>query len=496
MPGRRHKLTSRNTLSPIGTASENSRKFELLALALLGFAIIGVSSGPNLPLAILSIIVLISGYQLLRRPSAPPVLLYIFVWQWIQSSLSVFYANIIGLPVNLTTGTGGDMQGATVLSLAGVLFLAIGMRVGAGRDDASDRSTIYSQVSKVDQKRAFYIYIATYLVAVAATLISKVIPGLSQPLLALASLKWAAYLILTIATFSNRNSSRTLWAMVFLFEFVSSIGGYFSSFRSVLIFTFIVLAFSRVRLTAMQSISLFVLGAAAVSIGIYWTAVKPDYRAYLNGGANAQIVTVDYVPRISYLLELLSNVDGPRFRQASAQLVTRVAYVDVLAVVINYVPDQEPFAKGKVLGESVARVFMPRILFPSKTVIDESNFTNKYTGLGVAGMGEGTQISVGYMGDAYIDFGPTVMMFPIFLIGTFLGFVQRWFLRHGKSGGLVGFAISASIIVQAAGDLGNSSAKLFGGLVVAVLVGALVQITLAASLLAWASRKPSRGALR
>ena len=93
------------------------------------------------------------------------------------------------------------------------------------------------------------------------------------------------------------------------------------------------------------------------------------------------------------------------FGNATQGMLDRLSYVDFFAVVLETVPSQLPHENGALWLDAITRPFMPRLFFPSKTVIDDSERTNYYTGLGVAGAEEGTSISLGYVAESYIDFG-------------------------------------------------------------------------------------------
>jgi hypothetical protein len=108
------------------------------------------------------------------------------------------------------------------------------------------------------------------------------------------------------------------------------------------------------------------------------------------------------------------------------------------------------------------------MLFPEKTVIDDTTRTNYYTG-GLAGESESTSISLGWIAEMYIDFGYTGMFPAILLVGILYGQVYRRFLRWTASHGLLGAAM-ATAVLTGVGALENSFTKTFGGITVALLV--------------------------
>jgi hypothetical protein len=116
---------------------------------------------------------------------------------------------------------------------------------------------------------------------------------------------------------------------------------------------------------------------------------------------------------------------------------------------------------------------MPRLLFPDKRAINDSELTVHYTGLNLAGAEEGTSISMGFMAEAYIDFGPLGMFFPIFALGLVLGGLYRWLVRRPGPEAVFGSAI-AIVALMKAQFLETSILKLLPSLVLAMIVSWLL----------------------
>ena len=134
---------------------------------------------------------------------------------------------------------------------------------------------------------------------------------------------------------------------------------------------------------------------------------------------------------------------------------------------------------------------MPRIFFADKSIIDDSERTNKYTGFAVAGAGQGTSISIGYMGESYIDFGEVGMMVPIFLLGLLYGSLYRWMLNSRGGRGILGMAIASGVLFVGI-FLESSITKLFGGLIVALLAGWLIVQFITPRFFPWTQIEPGR----
>jgi hypothetical protein len=423
--------------------------------------------GPNSLLAVLAIGILLSGAFLLWRPGESPILLFMFCFQWLQASIEIFQANWMGVDVNELGTYSGDDHLAILLTLLGLAALALGLRLGAGPWRDGDGMIVRRTASHYPTKFWFYLYCVAFVVAGIADALAFEFAGLSQPLLILASSKWAFYWMLAYASLLPYAPRRYLFC-AFGVELALGMGGYFSDFKTVIFFTLIAMVAAGIRLRPRQYLLLVSLAVLAVLLGVVWTAVKIDYRSFISGGAKAQIVTVGYFERVAMLADLAGRLDGDAMVNASEVLLRRLAYVDFFGVVLDTVPAVRPLEGGAVWWDAIRRPFMPRFFFPDKTVIDDSVRTNYYTGLNLAGSEEGTSISIGYVGESYIDFGAPGMFVPIFGLGLLLGGFYRWMLERDRAR-LLGMAL-ATMTIYGAAFLDSSITKLFGGLVVTMLV--------------------------
>jgi hypothetical protein len=111
---------------------------------------------------------------------------------------------------------------------------------------------------------------------------------------------------------------------------------------------------------------------------------------------------------------------------------------------------RRPFGWPRTIwGEAVTRAFTPRILFPDKRAINDSDLTRQYTGLDVGGTDQGTSISLGYMAESYIDFGPVLMFAPIAALGLGLGRFYRWLLHRPGPMAVLGAALAPFALLPA-----------------------------------------------
>lgn len=409
-----------------------------------------------------ALLVLIVILALFWRPGEPLVLLFVFLYQWLESSIRLFYIHDVEMDE--------PRRVATAMLLVGLLVQSIGAHLAAGPWRNQYRGLAELQLMQIPQRSWLMLYVKALVVALVAQQLAKLVPPLSQPLLVFAHFKWAAYVIFTFASFYRPDSSRGLWLAVFCLELLFSIGGYFSSFKFVFIFTFLGIALARIKFGLPMKIALGVVFSLAVLFGSVWSDIKGEYRYFVSGGERAQVVLVDFPERVAKITELISAMGWQDVANGFDVLLSRIDYVEYFSDVTTFVPEYRPHTGGELWMDAVTRPFMPRLFNPDKPVIDESELTSTYTGRQVAGFDEGTQISIGYIAESYIDFGKYGMIPLLFMWGLTQGWVYRWLMTGKRSRGLLGIGLSCAIMVMTSSSIGNSSAKLIGGFVVAILV--------------------------
>lgn len=428
------------------------------------------SLGENFLLGCFATVTLLVGSLILWRPGEAPALLFVFAHQWLQAAIAVYYANLQGVGLaQLLSNYSRSAELATWLSIAGVAVLAIGLRIGAGRMNPAIGSHVKSLAAASSPRNWVAFFGAAWVISLVAQAFAWTIPGISQPLFALAQVKWAAFVVFTIAVFNHPAGNRALWSALFLVEIGLSIGGFFSSFKDVFFFAMIALAASSVRVTTKQAVGGTIMVVLLLALSVVWTAIKSEYREYASRGEVVQAVKIDASAQWSKIVDLVEALDANRLADAGETLVKRLSYVEFFGAALEAVPAYISHEWGALLWEAVSRPFMPRFFFPDKAVLDDSEMTRKYTGQMVSGTAEATSISIGYMGECYIDFGIAGMMLPVLMIGIVAGWVHRWLINSTRIGSLLGTGLS-TIVLMAASRLETTLAKTVGGLLVLILL--------------------------
>jgi hypothetical protein len=441
-------------------------------LAVISFAIFGVlSSNPLLTIAAFALLLFF--VKLFWRPGEPPVLFYMMGFQWLQATVLIFSADVQGLPLQGLDNSRHVVE-ATWLSMAAMLTVALGLRLGAGPTYAAiSQPVVSSHASQLSVRRLFFASLLAMGFASVMGIAAYMVRGLSQPILIASWLHWIVVYIFAYTVLSQRRGYLEL-AIIFIAEILIGFLGFFSEFKVILM---IFLLAALAAPSALRGVRLRVaLGVSAciLVLGVVWTGIKQDYRDFLNQGTTQQVVLVPIDERIDKLAELVGNLDGERLSVSFQILVKRITYVHFFSEAMHIVPERIPYEHGKLWWEAIQNFLLPRIINPDKPVLDDSVRTAYYTGKYVADADDGTSISLGYVAESYIDFGPVGMAFPLFVWGLFIGFIYRKLVRS-TSYPLFGYGAATVLISIGASVLETSNVKMLGSMVLGLVLFYFIQ---------------------
>ncbi len=443
-------------------AAAGTRKAVLLTGGVIGFLSLA-SANPFL--SVLSILALLAIFLLLWRPHEPPVLLFAVTFQWLQAATKVFQANLRNQEAAAVFGHEA-IDAAIILSLAGLLALAIGARFAIRQDGGLKTAEFKRILEKISVRKAALLYFLASAGSFVLLPVAFTIPSLTQPLLVVANFKWFFFFIFACAAMLQRRDMKLL-IFAILLEVGIGFSGFFSDFKQVFFVLILAVLTVQPRITGRGLAGLCALIVVAVALALVWTAVKPRYRAYLSGDTGLQIITRDLPERLETLAGMVMDLDADALLAAAPALADRLAYVDFFAHAILFVPSSVAHTNGELWGAALSHVAMPRIFFPEKPPLpSDSEIAARFTG--VVAVSEGTSISIGYMTETYIDFGEIVMFGPLLGLGWLLGFLYASILRRPRSA----LSVFPAAVVVLAGtfDLGMALPKLLGALLMSYIV--------------------------
>jgi hypothetical protein len=405
-------------------------------------------------------------FFLLWRPGELPVLLFAATFQFTQVFIPVIVANLAEETLNQDFGE--ELSWAFYLGSLSVLILAYGMKIGLGKLPVIilfDKQDDLSKLSPTKLATAYFLSLglSTFIGTVAFNE-----AGLTQVLLALGSLHWLAVFLIAWVGF-RLPKFRFLFLAVTILEIIIGMTGFFSGFKFVLFMILVIYGGTNSRVIRLLRPQVLIILSLIILLTTYWQSIKNDYRGYVNLGGETQTVDVSLSDRLSYHANSISNFNSDNFGDGVTSGLSRLGYIRFFAGSIKTVPSIVPYQGGKLWGEAIFFSLVPRAIYPEKPIADDSVRTNLYSGINVAGADKGTSISIGYVGESYIDFGVPLMFMPILLLGYFWGWLYR-FISNCGSIPLLGLAASTTILLQSAISFESSNIKIFAGAVILLLV--------------------------
>ena len=402
-------------------------------------------------------------FALLWNRAESPVLLFACGVQWLQATMPIFYADFNSNSIDNQFRI-PHMERAILLSITGVIFLAIGVSVGWTHYVRLPTAGLESEAKLINQPRLFFIWLVSFILGFIAESVAYRIPSLMQIIIHVSTIKWVFFFMLAYQAFILRRGMTTLMIATAI-EFVMGFTGHFSTYKEAIFMLMIVAFIADLRLNFKAILVMAAALALVLYASIMWSAVKMPYRAYLaSGGGSESIAT-----RLGKIASLVGDVDEKRFADGIERLVARISYTEYFARVLAHVPSQVPFAEGELWVGAIRHITQPRLLFPNKPALDDSSRLRRYTGVKVSGMESATSIGMGYMAESYIDFGPVWMFFPILLLGMAYGLTYRWLVYINQSK-LMGIAIANAAVFFALHGFATQNVKLVGALVTVCIV--------------------------
>ena len=384
---------------------------------------------------------------LLWRWGEPPALLLAVVLQFSQVTMPLLYANLLGVPIQGGL-RGVDVNSAIWFGLSAMLVLAVGMRC-ADLGGAARSPALLQRDAKVwSPKTAFLFCIGTMVLGAVFNLFGEFVESLKQPFLAASRVQWIGVFVLTCVCITHRSGYKYLLLIVCA-EVISGFSGYFGDFKEVF---FIVLLglFATIDKMNVRTIVIGVVVCTVVMIlGVFWSAVKDDYRSFISLGSRDQVVLVPVEDRLAYLTNKVLTIDTVAMGEGLEKLVKRWAYVDFLAATMRNVPSRVPFQDGAQIGGTIMHVIQPRFLFPDKPPLpSDTEVTQKYTGF-VWGRStsESTSISLGYLAELYVDFGIEGALVAMLIFGFIVGRLFRVVSLSGSLPVTVQFGLGIMLVM-------------------------------------------------
>lgn len=417
-----------------------------IALLVVALTVVCAAISPDHLVLLALGLVLAAGVWLLWPRADAPVMLLAFGLQWLQVAVKPIETVFGGQRLDDLSDFGAPLTPAVGLAIAGVAALGLGLWAGAGGRRVDWGRSLGRDAHAWSQREVIPMALGLIVLGHAVALAAYHVGGGMQIFLALGGARNAGLFILAYWCLREGKALALLAAVVVL-EIVVGLTGFFAGFRESLLVLLVAAAAARPRLDLRGIFAAGVVVSLVLAVGVFWTAIKPDYRDFLNQGSGQQEVTQSVGARLSYVGKAADEFKADQVQIGMKDLVARISYIDFLAETLKHVPDYVPHEDGRRLGAALLNIVTPRIFFPDKPPTpDDSAVTAQYTGLRL-GLGGGTSISIGYLGELYIDFGYVGAVVGAFAIGLFGGLAHRTLRGYGGIPLFFSYGLSAMLMV-------------------------------------------------
>jgi hypothetical protein len=380
----------------------------------------------NALLWVIAIAALIVGCWCIGWPTDYPVLLWIVGINWLPIAADILSADLVGEPL-ASASLGSYRTEAILISLLAGTTLTVGLRLGINPKGSLFRpmNQAHSEDDRsVSLNSAVILFFSAYPILFALTWIGYLSPGLQQPVLAFALLKFVFLYLLAATVFGLQRGYGWLILAVSV-ELVNGITGFFSDYKEAFFIVLIALASGREKLNAKLMIAGGTVMVLVIWFSLVWTAIKPEYRQWVSENTGAQTVVRPFGERVDFISQRIffGRLD---YEAAYLSLLRRIGYTEYYARILARLQTNSVDVPSQYLA-AVQHTLMPRLLFPDKPTLNDSAVTTAYTGDEIE---SSTSISVGYVAEANADFGFPGMLVPILLIGLMIGAQARYFMTR------------------------------------------------------------------
>src|SRR5436190_7532548 len=362
--------------------------------------------------------------HIINRPGMPVAVIYLVIWQWGQ----IFARVVQTFPDG--EALGGGLFGANVeraywYMLASLVVLALTMRVTVGRLAPPTPQSRMAH-ARWQPHDLMMLYFGTLLLSVAIRFSGLLTSSLEQPATALLYCKTLVLFLLFANVLATGKGGKFALIAV-LIEIITGFTGILSDFKAVFIFLALAAVAARIRWTVTLGIGAIVWGTALITLALFWTGVKTEYRRIATGSEISQTITASLGDRLGYLGNRAVTPGSIDWSEASYLLLIRFAYVDIFGSVITVQEASPQPAAMRQWSEGLGHVLQPRFLFPNKPALSDTDvYVRLARGDPTEEVRAGTSISVGYMAENFADLGFPGMLLGIAAIGLFAGTVYRF----------------------------------------------------------------------
>ncbi len=230
--------------------------------------------------------------------------------------------------------------------------------------------------------------------------------------------------------FFSNNKHRYLWILVvYSLLTYKTIGG--GLFINLFIWTFlfaIVVAFKN-NVNLLFKTGFFIIG---IFIAFFIQSFKTEYREVIwegKGQAYSEETRTNQEVFLEMATERVEDTKSLYEQTNYSKFVSRLNQGWILAKVLIHVPANESFANGEVFLSDIRASIVPRILAPNKTFAGGKEGEKKFHRFTGKHLIKGTRMTIGILGDAYVNFGLIGGAFFMLGFGLFLNYILSFIYK-------------------------------------------------------------------
>jgi len=439
--------------------------------AALMIASLGAAASPAPLHVALSGLALALVILLLWRPREPPILLLPALFQWSEVALVPISTIWKQIELNDLSSFGSDLESSALYGLLGVVSLSVGLRLAMGRRPEMNEY-IKDEVGRLAFPRVGRLALALMGAGYLFAATSSVAGPAREMFHNLSGVKNVGLFILAFWCL-HRKEKMGLMAGVILLEILIGMTGFFAGFKNSLLTLIVAAIAARFRWQGRDAVVVAAAVFVLIAVATFWSAIKPDYREFMNQGTREQVVLVPMADRLGYLADKVGTIRLDEFGEGFDSLVNRHGYIDYLARTMETVPEVRPYENGALTVSVLQHVTMPRVLFPTKPPLpSDTEIMARYTGQQML-WGSETSISIGHLAEMYVDFGYRGGLVVEFFIGLFVGIVYKTLQASRQIPVLVRLGLGVMVALPLA-YFGTAYAKLVGSLLLTTAIALLL----------------------
>lgn len=215
--------------------------------------------------------------------------------------------------------------------------------------------------------------------------------------------------------FSNKKRDKILSIIFFIQISIASILD--AVLIEFIIFSVFYAMFFTLRYKISSNIKIIILVFSLLFLTVY-QGVKSEYRSItwgkeLNNESKLALLT-NLISYDSFISSFNTDIKNNESFQITMHRLNQGWH---MSKVLSHVPKNVDFQNGSDLVIDIFSAIMPRFLFPNKRVVSDQSRFKYYTGYELRG---NTSMTIGVIGDFYINFGFYGTIISIFLFGYLL----------------------------------------------------------------------------